>query len=495
MSAAAAGIRDFPDNAHFLVELARLHKVHGRQTELLDAIERAAAIDPEDPDLQVVLGTGLIAEWDMKGAADALNRAVALDPKHSEAHILLAVLHEHDYRPDCLPPLIAAAKARGVDAGAIALMEAMAFRREDRFEEGLAELRRVPDDLEPLRRAQLTGQCEDRLGHAEAAMSAFIEMNRLQSLDPSEPLVRADRYREALERDIATVTPEWFASWTPPAPSARPSPIFLVGFPRSGTTLLDTLLMGHPGVTVLEEKPALRKVEEALGGIANLPALGIADLERLRDIYFEEAARDAELDPAKLLVDKLPLHLNKVPIIHRLFPDARFILALRHPCDVVLSCFITNFRLTDAMASYLSLENTARIYDLSFGFWERARSIMPIRSHSVMYERVVSDIATELRPLFDFLGLDWIEGALDHRQTAEARGVISTPSYVQVTEPIYDRSAGRWNRYRAWLEPLFPVLQPWIERYGYAIQNDLMTAGPTRVHGSAKPPGGETSIA
>ncbi len=94
---------------------------------------------------------------------------------------------------------------------------------------------------------------------------------------------------------------------------------------------------------------------------------------------------------------------------------------------------------------------------------------MPIRSHSVMYERVVSDIAAELRPLFDYLGLDWDEGALDHRRTAEARGVISTPSYVQVTEPIYDRSAGRWNRYRRWLEPVLPVLQPWIERYGYAL--------------------------
>src|SRR6202000_256668 len=111
------------------------------------------------------------------------------------------------------------------------------------------------------------------------------------SLDPSEPLARADRYREALERDIATVTSEWFAGWTPPAPSVRPSPVFLVGFPRSGTTLPDTLLLGHPRVTVLEEKPLLRKVEEALGSIAKLPTLDVAEIERLRAIYFEEAAR------------------------------------------------------------------------------------------------------------------------------------------------------------------------------------------------------------
>ena len=335
---------------------------------MLDVLERAAALDPEDPDLQVALGAGLTAAWNMKGAADALNRAITFDPRHGEAHIRLAALHELHNRPDCFRPLIAAAEARGVDAGAIALMDAMALRREGRFEEGLAALRRVPDDLEPLRRALLAGQFEDRLGRADAAIAAFSEMNRLQSFDPSEPLVRADRYREALERDIATVSPEWFAGWTPSPPSLRPSPVFLVGFPRSGTTLLDTLLMGHPGVTVLEEKPLLRKVEEALGGIARLPTLGAAEIERLRTIYFEEAAHHVELDPAKLLVDKSPLNLNKVPIIHRLFPDARFILALRHPCDVVLSCFITDFRLTDAMASYLSLENTARYLRFEFRF-------------------------------------------------------------------------------------------------------------------------------
>jgi len=121
------------------------------------------------------------------------------------------------------------------------------------------------------------------------------------------------------------------------------------------------------------------------------------------------------------------------------------------------------------MSSFLSLENVARIYDLSFGFWEQARAIVPIRSHSVMYERMVSDIAAELRPLFDYLGLDWRDEVLDHRRTAKARGVISTASYAQVTEPLYDRAAGRWTRYRHQLEPVLPVLQPWIERYGYAL--------------------------
>ena len=463
--------RDFRWDPKPLRELASTYKLMGKDSEALEAIEDAAGRDPRDAELQVALGIERVAIWDMAGAEDAIDNAIAIDPMHGEAHILRAFLHEHNNRSEQFRPLLADAEARGVERGALRLIEALALRRERRFEEGLAVLAQVPEELEPVRRAQLAGQFEDRLGHAEAAFSAFSEMNRLQALDPSEPMRRATVYREALKRDIAMLTPAWFAGWTPPAtPSpSRPSPVFLVGFPRSGTTLLDTLLMGHTAVSVLEEKPPLRKVEEALGGMEHLPGLDEAGIKALRDVYFAEAARHADLDSDKLLVDKFPMHLNKVPIIHRLFPDARFILALRHPCDVVLSCFTTNFRLNEAMSAFLDLETTARMYDLSFGFWERSLSTMPIRRHVVAYEQVVADVEAEIRPLFNYLGLEWRSSVLDHQQTAKARGVISTASYAQVTEPIYHRSSGRWTRYREQLEPVLPILRPWIERYGYAI--------------------------
>jgi hypothetical protein len=82
---------------------------------------------------------------------------------------------------------------------------------------------------------------------------------------------------------------------------------------------------------------------------------------------------------------------------------------------------------------------------------------------------VVDDSRAELGPLFDFLDLDWHDGVLDHRETAAMRGIISTASYAQVTEPLYKRAAGRWQRYRKHLEPVLPVLAPWAERYGYEI--------------------------
>ncbi len=462
--------RDFPRDAKPLIELGAVFKQLNRDADALDALERAVALQPGDANLQVKLGTERILAWAMDDAEASFRNAIAIDPAHAEAHVLLGILLEHINRPAELPALIATAEAAGIEEGSVQFIRALAHRRERRFEEGLAALAKVSDEIEPIRCAQLAGQFHDRLGNPEAAFDAFKEMNRLLALDPSDPLRRAEDYRTALLRDRATVTSSWYGSWRPLSPPAeRASPVFLVGFPRSGTTLLDTMLMGHPHVQVLEERPPINKVEDAVGGIEGLADLDEEGLAALRELYFREAASCIDLQPDTLLIDKFPLHLNKVPVIHRLFPDARFILALRHPCDTVLSCFITNFRLNNAMANFTDLENSAHVYDMSFGFWEQSRAIMPIRVHEIAYERIVADSEAELRPLFDYLDLDWRGEVLDHRRTAMERGVISTASYAQVTEPIYDRAAGRWTRYRNQLAPVIPTLRPWVERFGYTL--------------------------
>jgi len=470
LQALAACVRDFPDDSKPLVEMSGLLKQLGRDEEAISALERATLLEPENADLRVSLGMERMVTWAMKEAEEAFRTAIALNPSHAEATIMLAILLEHANRADEFPALIASAEAAGVNDGAVQFLRALDYRRERRFDEALAALANVPDDVEPVRRAHLIGQCHDRLDDPQAAFAAFSEMNRLLALDPTEPLVRAEEYRAGLRQDRAVVTEQWYGRWRPAGTSdGRASPVFLVGFPRSGTTLLDTILMGHPKVRIMEERPALRQAGRALDGIDRLAELGVDEIHALRERYFREAAKYGDTDPGTLLVDKFPLHLNKVPLIHRLFPDARFILALRHPCDVVLSCFITNFRLNSAMSNFLDLEDSARLYDSSFGFWEQCRAIMSIHVHEISYERMIADGEAELRPLFDYLDLEWHRDVLDHRRTAAGRGIISTASYSQVTEPIYDRAAGRWTRYRDQLAPVLPILQPWVERFGYTL--------------------------
>jgi hypothetical protein len=210
-------------------------------------------------------------------------------------------------------------------------------------------------------------------------------------------------------------------------------------------------------------------VDKALGGLQALAELDEAAIIEARRRYFDEVEKIHLLPEGATLIDKSPLFLHKVALIARIFPKARYILALRHPCDVILSCFMSNFRLNTAMANFLDLEDAAAFYDLTFRYWEHACGLFPVDVKTVVYERLVEDVAGEVRPLFDWLGLDWREEALDHQSTAKSRGLITTASYSQVTEPIYKRAAGRWQRYRAHLEPIFPVVRPWVEKFGYGL--------------------------
>ena len=139
----------------------------------------------------------------------------------------------------------------------------------------------------------------------------------------------------------------------------------------------------------------------------------------------------------------------------------------RHPCDVVLSCFMANFQLNTAMRSFTDLEEAARTYDAVFANWSRARELLPLASHAVRYERMVADLEAEMRPLLNFLGLEWRPEVLDNQASAARRGTVRTASYAQIGQPLYQRAVGRWERYRAQLEPVQPILEPWIDQMGY----------------------------
>jgi len=209
----------------------------------------------------------------------------------------------------------------------------------------------------------------------------------------------------------------------------------------------------------------LDAVARTIGDFVRLPTLDEAETERLRALYFEALGSVDE----RTVVDKQPLNLLAAPLIHRLFPDAKIVFAQRHPCDVVLSCFMQSFAINDAMASFLDLGDAARLYDLVLTFWERCRDVLPLDVHIVRYEALVEDAEGEMRPLLDFLGLPWDEKVLDNEGAAAGRGHVYTASYSQVQEPIYRRAAGRWERYRAQLAPVLPILAPWAEKMGYDI--------------------------
>jgi len=457
-----------PDNPAALRELGKALRHLGRHGEALPALERAAALAPAAADIRLELGRALAGLRRFDEAELAYKQALAAEPGLAAAFLERGLLLERGNRLDRLGALLGEAEAQGVPPDALVHLRALALERDGKLEEALAQAQAASVTEEPVPRALLIGKLADKLNRPDIAFQAFEEMNRLVGAERRGAGEEAAAYRRHVAALTEMVTPEYYAGWAPTAPDdSRPAPVFLVGFPRSGTTLLDTLLMGHPDVRVLEEEPILQRVGDSLGDFARLPSLDPAETARLRALYFAELDAFDPTARGKLVVDKLPLNILGAPFIHRLFPDAKLIFAQRHPCDVVLSCFMQNFELNDAMANFLDLGDAARLYDHVLAFWTRCRDILPLDVHVVRYEALVEDLEAEIRPLVAFLGLRWDEKMLDHRATAARRTPITTPSYAQVAEPIYGRARGRWQRYREQMRAVLPILAPWAERLGY----------------------------
>jgi tetratricopeptide (TPR) repeat protein len=461
---------DFAEDPNPLRHLHTLLKEQGREEEALQAIREAVDRAADDLNLQLGLASYLSHMVDLTSAEAIYRRVLDLDNRNAIAWLGVAVCLDLSNRTRELSEFVSQAEGSDVEPDALNFMRAIDCRRTKKFAEGLAALDRVPEQMEPVRRAHVRGQLLEGVGRYDEAFESFKLMNELLIEEGGPPEERAATYRQVLRERIDAVTPEWVARWRPETEKdPRPTPVFLVGFPRSGTTLLDTMLMGHPQIEVLEEEPTLHKAFDIFQDYDEMPVASDEQIQAARDAYFEAAAELTPLKPGNLLVDKNPLAMNAVPFIRRLFPDVRIIVAVRHPLDVVLSCYVTNFKLNAGIANFVQLDTAAELYDLSFRYLERVLDLMPTPTHNVVYENVVANRDRELRALFDFLGLDWHDAVLDHQSTALNRGRIKTASYAQVVEPIYKRSAGRWQNYRKHLEPIIPVLRPWIDKFGYEV--------------------------
>ena len=176
-----------------------------------------------------------------------------------------------------------------------------------------------------------------------------------------------------------------------------------------------------------------------------------------------------ELGSGQRLVDKNPLNMMRLPLIRRLFPHARTVLAVRHPCDTVLSCFQQQFRAPDLALMCRDLPTLATNHKTAFDFWYAQLPLLGAATLELRYETLVADFAAEVRKLAEFLLLPWNEAVLAPGEHARAKGYISTPSYSQVVQPINRRSVGRWKRYEKHFTDALPILMPLIERWGYPL--------------------------
>lgn len=318
----------------------------------------------------------------------------------------------------------------------------------------------------------------DRLGDATAAMESLqtahsIQVTDIKTIHPrwfepdhKSPLVQRDRVSQADYQ-------KWPILQTP---NAAQSPVFVVGFPRSGTTLLEQMLDAHPRLQSMDERPFFhmlaRQLENSTGVRVpqDLGKLSQSDCDELRKGYLIHACGKVPRRWEAQLVDKNPMNMLWLPMIYRLFPEAKFILAVRHPCDVLLSCYMQNFMATTLGASCANLETLATAYNEAMSHWLYHVDLFGLRVFVSRYEDLVADPVLQTRRIADHLGLEDADAMLGFDRRAREKEFIATPSYTQVIEPINTRGIGRWQRYRAYFEPVLPILAPMLKHWGYAAE-------------------------
>ncbi len=318
------------------------------------------------------------------------------------------------------------------------------------------------------------GALLDAAGDYEAAFATYASANRLayESFTTTGNRFDIAQFRRGIDQIRAAFVPATFEAtkdWGNPSEG----PVFIVGMPRSGTTLVEQILASHKQVHGAGERKDIFEIEARLEGDTSGRPPSEWDQAVVRR---EAAAQIARLQAlggsAERVVDKLPDNILQLGLIAVLFPNARVIICRRDPRDICLSCFFQRFR--DGMAWTYDLADTAaRTSEIErlTAYWH---SVLPLRMMEVHYETLVGDLEGESRRLIDFLGLDWDDACLSFHATERA---VQTASFWQVRQPLYASSAGRWRHYQPHIRPVLDGLLGLIPVDGTALSVPRILAG------------------
>lgn len=446
----------------------------------LDEAERAAraalALDPQLTDVVDILGSILWRRGDVAAARECFARALQQTPEHAGAWGNLALLNEQSNRVAEAERMAEQGLALRPQDVMLRLVRGRCLRRRGEFLQAQAQLEPLAQGgTVALRRdaGYEIALCADALGTADLAWAHAERANRLAEQAAPHAFKDGQDFLLQIQGLHTHFTPEWVAAWRAlPGALKAPAPAFLVGFPRSGTTLLDSMLEGHPDIAVLEERATEQAMVTTLNQLPGGYPEALRDLTpeqhtQVRQSYFNAAAL-AEGERRRI-VDKSPFLTVHLGMVQRIFPGAQIIFMLRHPCDVVLSCFMTSLELNSGTVHFTRMQSSVDLYCKVMSLWQRYREVLPLNCHQIRYEDLLDNPEANLRPLLEFLDVSWSAEVLRHAEHVPERGNIKSASYAQVSRPVYQSSRDRWQRYRKYLEPHLEQLRPWCERFGYAL--------------------------
>lgn len=485
--------------------------------ETIALLERAGRLDPANTNIWFDLGRAYGLRYDYESASRSFEKAIKLSPRKSEALIeagrrsqafgnyematgyfqqaanekeanaivflTLAELYERGPRANQAMQLVERALSLQPDHSLSLLARARLKRIAGALEEAEKSNRELLEksscDLPTRIRAWYElGANLDRQGRFDEAMNAFLEAKALQRPAAIKATAILQGIQARVREEEQTISASVLHRWGEPNPALGQTRrlAILCGHPRSGTTLLEQVLDAHPDIVSAEEThilhdegylPLSRGFPETASVLQVLDAAPPSQLRQSRDNYFRFIGLYiGKTLGEKLLVDKNPALNVLIPAVVRIFPEAKFLVALRDPRDVCLSCFMQFLSLNPVSSAYLTLEGTVTQYASVMGFWRVMLSRIRNPSLEVRYEDLVENLPSAARRALDFLGVTWDEKVLRFHEHARSKPVRS-PTYADVTKPLFKTAIGRWRNYQKHLEPFQEKLAPFIKAYGY----------------------------
>src|SRR6185437_1574689 len=441
--------------------------------------------ETRDPIVLANLAWNLKNQGRMEEGRELYTESIAAAPTIRQTLLGWARLEEADRKFEAAAGILDRMAEQYPNDPGLLLSRAVLLGRMKRYDEALAaldELAKVSHEgrLGPNELAE-KGRLLDQMGRYDDAYAAFEEGKRLSRE------LSGHAYLDQIADNLVTRLGGFFSAGrlqTLPRATARsdvPQPIFVLGFPRSGTTLMEQTLSAHPHIVAGDELPLMNDITNLMPRMLNSPLgypealaeLWMGDqregLDNLRDYYLQKVTQMGILshDPGKQIkwfTDKMPLNETHLGLIALLFPEAPLIHVIRHPLDIMVSAMSNHF--THGLYCASALETTAKHYLRVMDLVQKYRSDMALRYLPIRYEDMVGDQEATVRSVLDFIGEDFDPRCL---QFHENQRYARTASYAQVTERLYDRSRFRHRNYRKHLELVIPMLQPVIERLGYTV--------------------------
>lgn len=443
-------------NTRIIGALAGALLSSGRSDEAAEELERGLRIDPKAVSLLQLLAVARKLQGRFEDAHAAIRRALRLAPDDAaviatEVDVLLAEGRYTDAAAIAIPALARQPANVSLVLGAVRLCP-----RIESAEWGLniVDAALSFDGLAVASRARLLfarARLLDMLHRYDEAFDTASKANRLAGARFDAPAHDA-----LIDRMIAAWTPEAIRQ-SPTSRHDTDRPVFIVGMPRSGTTLVEQILASHPGVHAGGERGEIARLAAEIAGIdpRRIPAvesparLTVAFLNRAADVWLAPFAHST----AARITDKMPLNFIHLGLIARIFPGARVLHCTRDPRDTCLSCFMHMFE--GSLPFAYDLRDLARFYRAYRRLMEHWRHTLDIPINEVPYERIIAEPESGTRSIIAAVGLPWHDACLRFHET---RRPALTSSIDQVRQPIYDSSVGRWRHYAQHLSPLTGAL-------------------------------------